>query len=434
MSADRVPPHSEDAERGFLGALLFDSTRVMEICMTRRILAESFYIPAHRLIYQTALDLHGRGRPVDLLSVGERLRDLGELERAGGAANLECLLDSCPTSAHAEYYAQIVSDKATLRRVIDASREATDSAYRCDGSAEEVRSKAEAALAAIQPAEIDRRSNAEVMRAAAQKFRDAQAKKCAGIPTGFRVFDQYFGGLVDCGFYVVSGMPGSCKTTLVRNVAENVAMRGYSVLFLSLEQTREQILAATNARFARQSIFSLMVGSPMAAPDALEAQVEYASSLPITVIDSTQTLSSIRSHVRRAKGRGCELVVIDYMQRIVPEKNYGGSIEREVSDMSLSLCNMAKELRVPVFAISSLSRAGKLRGSNQLDYDAWAWVNMTRADDYSESNPEIIVGFEKNRYGPPARDERLWLIENENRLDEVRPMRRGGTVEYAGDE
>ena len=165
----------------------------------------------------------------------------------------------------------------------------------------------------------------------------------------------------------MSGLPGSCKTTLVRNVAENVAIRGHPVLILSLEQTRGQILAATNARFARQSIFHLMTGNQRADPAALEEHVDYAASLPMTVIDSTQTLSSIRSHARRAKSQGVSLVVIDYMQRIVPEKDYRGSVEREVSDVSLGLCNMAKELRVTVLAISSLSRTGKLRGSGQLD-------------------------------------------------------------------
>lgn len=418
----RIPPHSEEAERGLIGALLLDSTRVMEICATRRIGPDAFYVPATRTIYHAALALHTKGRPIDSLSVCESLRMSGDLEAAGGLGNVESILDACPTTAHADYYASIVAQKATLRRVIDESREAIAQAYACEDDAESVRSRAEARLAAIQPVDVDRRSNAEVMREEARKFALAREKKCAGTPTGFRVFDRYFGGLVEAGFYIVSGLPGSCKTTLVRNVAENVAIRGHPVLILSLEQTRGQILAATNARFARQSIFHLMTGNQRADPAALEEHVDYAASLPMTVIDSTQTLSSIRSHARRAKSQGVSIVVIDYMQRIVPEKDYRGSVEREVSDVSLGLCNMAKELRVTVLAISSLSRTGKLRGSGQLDYDAWAWVNLARSEYYSEQNPEIDVAFEKNRYGPPACDEQLWLLANENRLDESRPI------------
>lgn len=418
----RVPPHSEDAERGLIGALLLDATRVMEICATRRITPDAFYVPATRTIYHAILSLHTKGRPIDSLSVCEALRMARDMDAAGGIGNVESILDSCPTSANADYYASIVAQKATLRRVIDASRESIAQAYACEDDAESVRSRAEARLAAIQPVDVDRRSNAEVMRDERRKFDLAREKKCAGIPTGFRIFDRYFGGLVESGFYIVSGLPGSCKTTLVRNVAENVAIRGHGVLILSLEQTRGQILAATNARFARQSIFHLMTGNPQANPAAIEQHVDYAAALPITVIDSTQTLSSIRSHARRAKSKGVSLVVIDYIQRIVPEKDYRGSVEREVSDVSLSLCNMAKELRVTVFAISSLSRTGKLRGSGQLDYDAWAWVNLSRSEYYSEQNPEIAVAFEKNRYGPPACDEKLWLVQNENRLEESRPI------------
>ena len=143
---DRVPPHSEEAERGVLGSILMDAERVVDLAIERRIRPESFYVPAHQVLFETVLDLKEKGRPVDLLTMGDRLRDAGQLDRIGGRSALEALVDSCPTSAHAEYYIDIVRQKGLFRQVIDCSREAIEACYHAEEGADLVLDKAEQRL------------------------------------------------------------------------------------------------------------------------------------------------------------------------------------------------------------------------------------------------------------------------------------------------
>jgi replicative DNA helicase len=143
---DRVPPHSEEAERGVLGSILMDAARVVDLAIERQIRPESFYIPAHLVLYENILDLHEKGRPVDLLTVGDRLRDAGQLDLVGGRSMLEALIDACPTSAHAEYYIDIVRQKFLMRKVIDCSRDAIEACYKAEDGADLILDRAEQKL------------------------------------------------------------------------------------------------------------------------------------------------------------------------------------------------------------------------------------------------------------------------------------------------
>jgi len=219
-------------------------------------------------------------------------------------------------------------------------------------------------------------------------------------------------------FYILSGTPGSGKTTLARNIMEHVACNlDETVCLISLEQTAEQIWGAIVACHARVSMFQLNQGHLR--PEhhsSLVASAGIVHKWPIHVIDTPATLSRIWSTARRMFTRNkCRLVVIDYIQRIRPEQKYH-SDESKFTHFSLTLAELAKELKITVMAISSLSREGKLRGSGQLDFDAWAHIKLRRGDDWSPKNLVYSCSFEKQRFGPIIEEENLLLIGDEQRF------------------
>ena len=422
MKTGRVPPNSEDSERGLLGAILLNPERVMGICSDLNISPDHFYAPWHRNTFALFQEMTADNRPIDLRTFCDRARTLGRIDAVGGDAAIEKLIDACPTEQYADYYANEVCEKFMLRSIIDRSREVIDACYGGERTAEEIRSSAEFELARLQHTKPAKETNRTVIQRAIDGWKLARTRGCAGTPTGFRFLDTYFGGMLDCGFYIFSGGPGCCKTTLARNICENIAMRGIPSSILTLEQTSDQIWGAIAARHARQSIFHLNSGSLMADIESVERSRDIVCDWPIAVEDRPHTLEMIHSWARRAVSKhGSRLLVVDYIQRISEKAKRDESEASRVGNISRTLANIAKEVRCPMIAISSLSRAGNLRGSGDLDYDAWAWINMDKASDWGPKNLKYTVSFEKQRFGPPAYDETLWLIGNEQRLDETEP-------------
>ena len=187
---ERVPPHSEDAERGVLGAILLDSEKVMDLCIERQLDPESFYIPVHRAIFDAMMVMNREGRPIDLLTVGERLKAVGLLERVGGAPALHRIVDATPTSAHAEYYIDIVRDRHLLRRVIEASRTAERNCYDPTAEAQSVLGQAEQAFFDITVNQHGQmRPWHELVNEIVATF-DNQQKGFLGVPTGFKDLDK----------------------------------------------------------------------------------------------------------------------------------------------------------------------------------------------------------------------------------------------------
>jgi replicative DNA helicase len=370
------------------------------------------------VIFDVLRVMMSEGKPIDLLMVGEALKKSGRLDEVGSSTFLERLVDGTPTAAHAEYYIDIVRQKHLLRMVIDRSRKAIDECYSSEEDAEIIRGKIEAEFAGLQHDRGEIKSPGDLLETQIKRWEQARETGCAGTPTGFRIFDRYFGGLMDGAYYVFSGEPGTGKTTLARNLAENLVMRGIPAAFFTLEQTAEQIWGSVAARHAKQSVFLLNRGSRGAnlvsvAQSAIEVQ-----GWPLYVDDTMHTPVTLWSAARRMVSKfGCRLIVLDYLQQLMPDRKYG-SQEEMTTAFSATCRQIAKVLKVPVLALCALSNEGRTRGSGMIGYDAWAHIRLTKSDEWTEGKLVVDVHFDKQRFGPPAQDEKLTLIGDEQRFEE----------------
>ena len=425
--ATRQSPHSEEAEQALLGSLMLDTERVFDLCTDQEVTDASFYVPAHSTIYGTMAELMVDGKPVDGVTVVDSLKASGKLDGVGGPLPVHRLYDATPTAEHAASYIEILKDKELRREIISAARSAEQEAYESEESAEVIRSKAEFSFADKVATQHEQRTPREIIAKQEEIWKTAREQGCAGIPTGLSVLDTYLGGLIDGALYYVSGPEASCKTTLVRNICEFVAGRlNLPVGIMSLEQTEEQVWGSIAASLAKQSVFHLNSGSKRSNLEAVATAGDIVAKWPIFVDDRPKTITTVWSFARRMVGRhGCRLIVLDYIQAITAERKYGTD-EQKITDYSGTMRSIAKTLKVPVLVVSAESRQGKLRGSNMLNYDAWAHVKIKRADAWCAGNLLYDLLFKKQRFGPPIDKEQLRLIGNEQRLvlastDEIDP-------------
>jgi replicative DNA helicase len=434
-AADRVPPHSEEAERGVLGSALLDAGRVLDLCMSRGIGPDAFYVPAHRLLYEELLAMSGQQQPVDLLTVGQRLTDRGRLEDLGGTAFLERLLDGTPTAAHAEYYADLVHQKYLLRELIDRCRASIEDGYGAQDEAAEVLNRAEQAIfeiGTLRPAEhapFDRLVKATMgeIEHLLQNPRDL-----TGISSGFRDLDKVLQGFQAGDMIVLAARPSMGKTALALNIAESVATGGNPVsgigagpprcvAVFSLEMSRESLarrMLCSRARISWRDVTSGFAGRK----DAHASLAEAADALMKAriLIDDTpgMTAPELRSRARRLRRNDkIDLVVIDYLQLMNYPQYAREGRQQETRAISASIKAMAKELKVPVLVLSQLSRAPEqrersavprlsdLRDSGSIEQDADVVLLLRRPCKYKD-DPEAkdetlaIVDVAKHRNGP----------------------------------
>jgi replicative DNA helicase len=373
--SDRIPPYSEEAERGVLGSALLDAARVIDLCVERKILPDSFHTPAHRIIYECLLDMNKDGRVIDLLTLGEKLEAADGLERVGGRAYLLELVDSTPTAAHAEHYIEIVRQKHLLRTVIDCSRQAIDDCYDADEDADEILGRAEQRLYDMSDmtgrslklwTELIRESMAEIENIFQQRM------GVTGIPTGFKDVDTKLMGLQKGDIIIIAARPSMGKTSLAMNIAEKVALGEIKdhiqrpVAVFSLEMSREQLVRRMICCRARVSSHTLSTGYVSAVNHGHLMQAADALMKAPIYIDDTAGLTAVelRARARRLKKRfGIELIVVDYLQLLNYPQYAREGRQRETAAISGALKAMAKELRVPVIVLSQLSRAPETRGS-----------------------------------------------------------------------
>lgn len=431
---ERVPPHSEDAERGVLGAVLLDSEKVMDLCIERQLDPESFYIPVHRAIFDAMMGMNREGRPIDLLTVGERLKAAGLLERVGGAPALHRIVDATPTSAHAEYYIDIVRDRHLLRRVIEASRTAERNCYDPTAEAQSVLGQAEQAffdITANQHGQM--RPWHELVNEIVATF-DNQQKGFLGVPTGFKDLDKTIKGLKPGNMVVLAARPSMGKTSLAMNIVEHVALgKGdsqsrprpvgvFSVEMSCLDLVKRMICCRAEVSghaIAEGFISQTNHGRLISAADAL-------SNAPIYIDDSAGLdITELRARARRMKSKhAVELIVIDYLQLLrAPEHSRHGR-QVEITYVSAGLKAMAKELGLPVLVLSQLSRAPEARGgeekpklsdlrdSGSIEQDADIVMLLRRpcrtaSDQERENRTLAIVEIAKNRNGPAMEEIRM---------------------------
>ena len=387
----KTPPHSAEAERSVLGSILLDADagdnlRVLDLCLTHGLEPDSFYDPRNRILFETLLEMSQATMPVDAITLNEQLRATGRLEAVGGVTAVESLVNATPTSAHAEYYIDIVRQKHVLRKLINTARETERKCYGGDGrNADVILGEAETAFLGIggeTSVRTDWKSAVDRTFKSIERLFESTGM-VEGLPTGFTHIDEKLLGLKKSEMIVIAARPSVGKTSFAMNIAECVAMgadingrpfegengRKHPVLIFSLEMDADSLTKRMLCGRAHVSSWriarNLMPRSEKA--DATASLIRAAGELkqaPIYIDDASGLdIADLRARARRMKRQhGIELVVIDYLQLCQCREVSKQGRQIEVSRISGQIKSMAKELQIPVIVLSQLSRANEQRG------------------------------------------------------------------------
>lgn len=418
---NRVPPHSMEAEESLLSAILIDNDVLMDV--VDMLDPEDFYRTAHQRIYAAATALFSRGEPVDLVTIANHLGNHGQLEEVGGAAALARIVDTIPVAPNAVQYAKIIKDKASLRRLIDKSNKIIGKCYDTDGGeVDDVIDFAESSIFEISEAKVKQaftpiQKLIDLNIDTIESRQGMTAGDVTGIPTGYRSLDKMTSGLQNSDLIILAARPAMGKTSFVLNLARNAAVdAGVPVGIFTLEMSSDQIsmrLLVSEARVESGKIRGGAINNDDWNRINTAASVLYEA--PVFVDDSADVSPvDIRAKARRLKmEKGLGLLIIDYLQLM---KGSAGSDRRdlEIAEISRSLKGLAKELNIPVIALSQLNRMleqradkrpmlSDLRESGSLEQDADIVMFIYRDEVYNkdENNPnkgkaEIIIAKHRN--------------------------------------
>jgi replicative DNA helicase len=423
--AGKVPPQNLDAEKSLLGAVLIDEETLADI--SEHVTPKDFYEKTHGIIYGAMMRLYERHKPVDLLTLTDELKRKKELDLVGGSAYLTDLTNYVPTAAHAEAYAELVAQKAVRRRLIRASGEISELGYDEETTTQELLEKAEAELFSVsdQSLKQDLVSIETILTESFDRMEELHRNKGSlrGVRTGYRDLDNMTAGLQRSDLIILAARPAMGKTTLVTNLAYNVAtVAKQPVLFFSLEMSKEQLVDRMLADASGVDAWNIRTGN-LSDEDfgkLSEAMGELAEA-PI-FIDDTPGLSvlEMRTKARRAMHENpLGLVIVDYLQLMQGSGRDGGNRVQEVSEISRGLKLIARELNVPVIALSQLSRSvesrspqipqlADLRESGSIEQDADIVMFIYREAYYNpeterENITDLIIA--KHRNGPTGKVE-----------------------------
>ncbi|KND52026.1 MAG: replicative DNA helicase [Parcubacteria bacterium C7867-001] len=420
----RVPPQSLEAERALLGALLQKAGAIHDVLDT--IKSDSFYAEKHRLIFDSMRDLAAKGDPIDLIAVSQKLSDAGTLERSGGRAYLAELMADSSAPGNFTHYADVVSRKYLMRALIDTSYSITEAAYDESREAVHVLDEAEKSIMAIGTASAGHKFIAikDKLEDAWERM-EALAKKGEGIrgtPTGYPELDNMLSGLHPSDLIILAARPSVGKTSLALDIARNAAIRhNVPVGIFSLEMSAEQLVDRMIAAESYVNSWKIRTGAVRAEEDftRIRDALEVLSKAPIYIDDKPgNDILSMRAVARRLKReRGIGLIIVDYLQLMSPTSaKASDNLVQQVTEISRSLKSLARELDVPVMALSQLSRAveqrgGKprlsdLRDSGSIEQDADVVMFIHREDKTNKDSDrpgiaEILI--EKHRNGPTGK-------------------------------
>src|SRR3989338_5847370 len=444
MPEDKIPPQSLAAEQSVIGAMLLDKSaavRAIEILSP-----DDFYRDAHRFIYESVLELFDRGEPVDLVTVTEALRKSGRLDAVGGSVYVADLLNSVPTAANVEYYAKIVEEKAVLRRLIEAGTQIVSDAFNEPDDVDQVLDQAEKAIFDIALKRVREGFHKidSVIKRVLDKIDSLYGKKEAitGTHSGFPDLDQITAGFQSADLIIIAARPAVGKTAFALNIAQNVAIKHkIPVAIFSLEMSKDQLaqrMLCSEAEVDAQKLKTASLSD--VGWKKLTRALGRLSEAPIYIDDSASiTATEIRAKARRLKiEKGLGLVVIDYLQLMRGRARSENRVQ-EISDIARSLKTLARELDVPVVALSQLSRAveqrpdriprlSDLRESGEIEQTADLVIFIHREDYYNPQSDrgnvaEIIIA--KQRNGPVGTVELVFRKEiakfcsKETRYEEV---------------
>src|SRR5690554_6812579 len=373
MDIGRVPPQAIDLEQAVLGAMMIDANALnnaVDILRTK----DAFYDPKHQVIFEAITELYNTTTPVDLLTVTEQLRKLGALELAGGAFYISTLTGKIASAAHVEHHARIIVEKYIQREVIGISNEILRDAYDETKDIFEVLSKAEEDLFAI--AQNNMKKNYDTMqvamKGAMEEIEKARENKdgVSGVPTGLKALDKLTSGWQRSDMIVIAARPAMGKTAFVLSMARNMAVDyNMAVAFFSLEMSSVQLVKRLISSEAQVDAEKLRKGNIEDHEfQMIHSKIGRLSKAPI-FIDDTPGISifELRAKCRRMKQKhNIEVVIIDYLQLMTAGTNKGaGNREQEISQISRSIKEIAKELNIPVIALSQLSRSVEQRGGDK---------------------------------------------------------------------
>lgn len=439
----RLPPQNLEAEVSVLGGILLENealNQVLEILQTG-----DFYREAHRKIFSAMVQLYERNEPVDLITLAEVLNKKDELEAVGGLEYLNQLVNSVPTAANISYYANIIKEKSLLRKLIQRATEIINEGYGNSGDINEFLDRAERLIFEISEDRVRPSfySLKDILKTSFKTIEKLYEKKqiITGVPTGFSKLDELTSGLQPSDLIIVAGRPSMGKTTFALNIAQHAAIEaGITAAIFSLEMAKEQLALRMLCSEAKIDAHRLRGGflSESDWPKLTRAAGKL-SEAPI-FIDDTPAISvlEMRAKARRLKAEhNLGLIVVDYLQ-LMRGRTDSETREQEISDISRSLKALAKELNIPVIALSQLNRRVEERGdkrpqladlreSGAIEQDADVIIFLYRDEVYnrSEDNPnkgkaEIIIG--KQRNGPTDKFE-LAFIDKYTCFENLSPLK-----------
>ncbi len=415
----RTPPQDLVAEQSVLGGMMLSKDAIADVIEALR--GNDFYRPSHESIYEAILDLYGRGEPADAVTVADELTKRGEITKTGGAAYLHQLIQSVPTAANAGFYAEIVAERAVLRRLVTAGTKIVQMGYAQDGEVEEVVNAAQAEIFAV----AERRTSEDyvllkdVMESTVDEIEASghKGQGMTGVPTGFYEFDELTNGLHPGQMIVIAARPAVGKSTFALDWARSAAIdHNMATVVFSLEMGRNELAMRLLSAEATINLQDLRKGTVKDDQwSKIATTMGKMNEAPLFIDDSpNMSLMEIRAKCRRLKQQhDLKLVILDYLQLMSSGKRVE-SRQQEVSEFSRALKLLAKELQVPVVALSQLNRGSEqrtdkkpmvsdLRESGSIEQDADMVILLHRDDMYDKESAragEADVIVAKHRNGP----------------------------------
>lgn len=435
----KIQPHNLSAEASVIGGLLIDKEAIVKVAEFLR--PEHFYRDGHAKIYEAILNLYEKREPIDMITLPDELNRLNVLTDIGGAGYLTDLVNAVPTAAHIEHYGKLIKSDATRRKLINASSKIAELGFNADVDISELLDEAEQTLFTVSQEHL-REEFVPIRQTLEVSFDrlDAMHKEKGGIrgvPTGLKSIDHLLSGLQESNLIIIAARPSVGKSALASNIAQYAAVdEKIPVGIFSLEMSREQLVDRMLAAQADVDAWKITTGN-LDEGDfrSIGEAMGVLAEAPIFIDDTPGiNMMELRTKARRiTKDKGVRLIIVDYIQLATSGKKTESRVA-EVSDISQSLKGLARELRVPVLAISQLSRAVETRGgekrpqlsdlreSGALEQDADIVMFLYRADEEDRENIKLLVS--KHRNGPTGerdlyfRGERTKFYEAEPRAEE----------------
>jgi len=414
MATIKIPPHSIEAEASVLGACLLDREAVVEV--VEKLRPEHFYDPKHGQIFEAIMNLYQARQPVDVVSVSEALKSLKQLTVIGGAKYLTELVNQVPTAGHAEHYAELVRDHYTKRQLISAAAKISEMAFDESGNVRQILDSAESSVFSLAQQHLKQVfvPVKDILASSFDRLDELHKNQGSirGVPTGFTDLDDTLAGMQNSNLLILAARPGIGKTSLALNIAQNVSFKyKMSVGFFSLEMSREELMDRLLVGQAEIDAWKLKTGR--LDEDEFTKLSDAMGELYETplFIDDTPGISilEMRTKARRLQAEhDLRLIVVDYLQLARPVRNLDNRVQ-EVSEISQGLKNLARELKIPVLALSQLSRQVESRGikkpqladlreSGAIEQDADVVMFMWRENDEDLENMNLDIA--KHRNGP----------------------------------